>query len=112
MKKREVIIILLILAVLVPLFSEEGSSLYDSGLEKYKQKQNEESLKEFKEFREQNPGHKRADDALWYMGRLYERLGRDSEAESTFREVLTLHDSNRLAEAAYDLSQILYSQKN
>ncbi|MDA3940409.1 MAG: hypothetical protein PF693_14060 [Spirochaetia bacterium] len=112
MKKQMLIIIILILAVLIPVFSLDGRDLYNAGHENYKQKQNEVALEQFIEFRNLNLDSIKADDALWYIGRLYERLDRIEDAENTFREVLIIENSNRLAEAAYDLSQILYSQKS
>jgi tetratricopeptide (TPR) repeat protein len=112
MKKKKSIVILLTLVILSPLFTQEDISLYDLGIENYKSKKNEKALELLQEFRLQNPDHTKADDALWYTGRLYERLDRVADAEEVFREVLTIQDSNRLAEAKYDLSQILYSKRN
>ncbi|MCK5153928.1 MAG: tetratricopeptide repeat protein, partial [Spirochaetales bacterium] len=112
MKKLVVLAILLISAVLTPIFTLEGTALFDSAIENYKQKQNEIALEQLLEFRNLNPENRKEDDALWYIGRLYERLDRIEAAETAFREVLEIVGSNRLAEAAYDLSQILYSRKN
>lgn len=112
MKKLILITILLFSAVLIPVYSLEGTALYESAIENYKSKQNEIALEQFLEFRNKNPENRKADDALWYIGRLSEKLNRIGDAETAFREVLEIKGSNRLAEAAYDLSQILYSRKN
>ncbi|MCK5673407.1 MAG: hypothetical protein KAH95_08515 [Spirochaetales bacterium] len=112
MKKQLLLTVLLILAVLTSAFSLEGIALYEKALENYKQKQNEIALEQLLEFRTNNSESRKEDDALWYIGRLYERLDRVTDAELAFREVLEIQDSNRLAEAAYDLGQILYSRKD
>jgi len=112
MKKQLFLIVLLFFAVLLSVFSLEGTALYESALENYKQKLNEAALEQLIEFRNLNPENRKTDDALWYIGRLYERLDLIDDAEAAFREVLEIQDSNRLAEAAYDLSQILYSRKS
>lgn len=112
MKKYLILLTMIITAAQFSLFSLEGIALYEAGLKNYKQKQNEIALEQLIEFHNQNPENIKADDALWYIGRLYERLDRVDEAEAAFREILKIQDSNRLSEAAYDLSQILFSRKN
>jgi len=98
MKKLLDITILLFFIGFSTVFSLEGAEFYEAGLENYKQKQNETALEQLIEFRNLNPESNKADDALWYISRLYERLERVDDAETSFREVLEIQDSNRLAE--------------
>ncbi len=84
---------------------------YDSGLEKYKQNQNEEALALFQRFISQFPDSVKTDDAQWYIGRIYIRLNQEDKAEMMFKEVLLNKNSNRFEEASYDLGKILYYRK-
>ena len=59
MKKLVVLAILLISAVLTPIFTLEGTALFDSAIENYKQKQNEIALEQLLEFRNLNPENRK-----------------------------------------------------
>ncbi|MCF6334581.1 MAG: hypothetical protein L3J12_02430 [Spirochaetales bacterium] len=84
---------------------------YNSGVEKYKQKQNEDALSLFQGFVEQFPDSIKVDDAQWYMGRIYLRLNQEAKAELLFKEILLNRESNRFEEASYALGKILYARK-
>ncbi len=103
--------ILLLSAMAVSMGYAEDRAGYNSGLEKYRQKQNKEALALFQNFITLYPDSVKADDAKWYMGRIYIRMNREEEAEKLFREVLQDSSSNRFEEASYDLSKILYTHK-
>lgn len=104
-------IILLLFAAAPGILMAVDRTDYDSGLEKYKQKQNKAALAFFQRFILQFPKSVKADDAQWYMGRIYIRLNLESKAEMVLREVLLNKNSNRFEEASYDLGKILYSRK-
>ncbi|MDA3851026.1 MAG: tetratricopeptide repeat protein [Spirochaetaceae bacterium] len=85
---------------------------YDNAQESYRNDENEEAIQRFNRFIESNPESDKADDSLWYLGRLYNRLGDIDQAKEYFEEVLSLEDSNRITEAFYDLSKILDDQQD
>ena len=112
MKRKTVSLLIMFLFAVAPaIVMAVDRADYDSGLEKYKQKQNEEALILFQRFITQFPESVKVDDAQWYMGRLYICLNQEDKAELLFREILLNKDSNRFEEASYDLGKILYARK-
>ena len=111
-KSFYLIVILFILFIFSPaMLMAVDRTNYDRALEKYKNKENEEALSLFEKFTAEYPNSVKADDANWYIGRLYIRLERIDEAEQFFKNVLSDETSNRFEEASYDLGKILYSRK-
>ncbi len=112
MKRKLISLMIILLFVIAPvLVMAVDRADYNSGLEKYKQKQNEESLSLFQKFITQFPDSAKVDDAQWYMGRIYLRLNQEAKAELLFKEILLNRESNRFEEASYDLGKILYARK-
>jgi tetratricopeptide (TPR) repeat protein len=83
---------------------------YDGALENYKTGNYPEALSRFSRFAEEYPGSAKADDALWYMGRIYAKTDQPQKAREMFRSVLATENSNRFDEASYDLASLLYGQ--
>lgn len=95
---RCLLIILLLSTAYFPLASQEQDSLYKSAQELYRSDQNEEAVTAFEDFLDAVPEDQKSDDAHWYLGRLYVRLGNEVQGEFHFKYVLSLEDSNRQTE--------------
>ena len=102
-------VLVLILSTL-HLLSQENEQLYLKGQELYRIPDNEGAGEAFLLFLSANPNSRKADDAMWYLGRISNRMNDPVRAEYYFREVLATENSNRLSEAFSDLARILDKQ--
>jgi len=85
----------------------DARDLYDRALELYRAEAFAEALPLFQEFIAASPQDTKADDAQWYLGRAFLKLGRIDEAVQAF-EAVRGHEggSNRVVEATTDLAKI------
>ena len=111
MKKRFLLFCIILFTLVTVFVVSENRSDYETALEKYNNKENDQALILFEKFIGENPKSIKSDDATWYMGRLYKRLDDDIKAALYFKKVLSDESSNRYEEAAYDLGKIFYYDK-
>ncbi len=111
MEKRSPLVLSLILLLIPFNISAVDRQDYNNALERYNNKENTEAIVLFERFIDENPESVKTDDAYWYAGRLYLRLGEDEKAILSFRQVLLNEESNRFEESAYDLGKIYYYRK-
>ena len=104
---KKLIVLIIFFLCLFSLSAEEASDDYTKGKNFYRADENQASIDAFEKFRASSPDDRRADDALWYLGRLYQRIGESDIAENVFRNVLADEESNRRTEAFYDLVKLL-----
>ncbi len=113
MNKRFSILLAFLLSVLgtMPIGAQtESDSAWDAAMAQYKADNLDDALKLFDVFRAGFPDNPKADDALWFIGRIHVKAGRPAEAERAFRSLMELpFRSNRYTEAAYDLSKLYVS---
>jgi tetratricopeptide (TPR) repeat protein len=101
----------LTLSAAAALAQADEQSLFYQALEQYRSDNFEQALRLFEELRQLAPEDSRADDALWYIGRSLNGLGRMAEAIRSFQEVISLPQrSNRYTEAVTDLARIFLAQ--
>jgi Tetratricopeptide repeat len=94
--------LLFLLAVSLP---AQETDLYERGKELYRDARYSEAREALETFRARDPQDVKADDALWYLGRVYRELGLTDEAIAAFKTVMADEGSNRRTEALYDLSR-------
>jgi len=91
---------------------QNDEALYAGGLGSYQANAYDDAERLFQELRTRYPDSRRADDAAYYLGRLYARKDRVQEAESALRTAVATPDGNRRVEAAYELGRILSRRRD
>jgi hypothetical protein len=109
--KTAAVLTLVLLAASVAGAQSAGDRAWDAAMVQYKADQLDSALKLFEAFRVDFPDDPKADDALWFIGRIYVKVGKPTEAEGAFQQLLKLpFRSNRYTEATYDLARVRVSQ--
>ncbi len=105
---------LLLLAVGAAVAQAEGPDyeLYHRARQQFLDHDYQQALELLARLRSEYPDSRKSDDALWYMGRIYARLGRTAEAAEAFTRILSLPSTNRRPEAAYELGRIYYHERD
>jgi len=106
-------IVLALVVLLVPVAGAQsaGDRVWDAAMAAYRADQLDPAAKLFQGFRAGFPDDPKADDALWFIGRIHVKAGRLDEAERAFQDLLDLpFRSNRYTEAAYDLAKVRASR--
>jgi len=87
--------------------SAQQTTLYDKGLDKYRDGQYLEAIRLFEDHIRLNSSDIKVDDAKWRIGRALVHLDRPMEAEPYYREV-SAESGNRQDDASYDLAELLF----
>jgi hypothetical protein len=83
----------------------QETDLYERGKELYRDSRYLEAQEVLERFHAREPQNIKADDALWYLGRVYRELGLTDKAITAFKTVMADESSNRRTESLYDLSR-------
>ncbi len=89
----------------LPLFSQQDD-LYRTGQEQYRNDEFDGARQSLEQFRDEQALSAKADDALWYLGRIYWKLNLFGESEAAFLTVLKDETSNRRTESLSDLLKL------
>ena len=87
---------------MLPLFSQTAD-LYQQGQDQYRAAEYEKARNSFETFIANQEESVKADDAVWYLGRIYRNTGLTEKSIHAFTSVLADETSNRRTEALYDL---------